>query len=144
VVEHRYGALQNDRSVIVLIVREVHGAAADLGAVVQDRFVNARAVVSLAAERGNQGGMNIHHSAEIILGNLNQLQEAGQADEVGAGPAAQVENPPTELLQGAGNLAVDDLGGDPCSPRPLQSKRVGLVGYDQHHFGRQPAIADPV
>src|SRR5262245_47875983 len=52
VVVHRHRPLQDDRAVVVLVVGEVDGAAADLGAVGQHRLVDVVAVKALPAERG--------------------------------------------------------------------------------------------
>src|SRR5438309_6725370 len=53
-----------DGTVIVLVVGEMDGAAADLDAVLKRRFVDMMAIEALAAEGGNQGGMDVHDRSE--------------------------------------------------------------------------------
>ena len=91
-------ALKNDWPVIVLIVAEMDGAAGDFDAGGQHRLMNMMAVIPFAAESRDQGRMNIHHPALEIIGNLNQLQETGQANQLGPMLAAKIEKFSAEFL----------------------------------------------
>src|SRR5262245_25638091 len=69
VVEYRYGALKDDRPVIVDVIREVDGAAACLDAVSQRRFMNVMAVIALATEGRNKRRVDVHHAAREVIRN---------------------------------------------------------------------------
>jgi hypothetical protein len=56
VVQHGDGPLQDDRAVVVVIVGEMDRTAADLGAVLQNGFVDAVTVVALSAKSGISAG----------------------------------------------------------------------------------------
>src|SRR5438876_2605586 len=107
--EHR--ALKNDGTVVVLVVGKVDGAAADLDAAGENRLVDALAVKALAAERRDQGRMNVQDAEAEILGDVNQLQEARHANEVGLRLAAEGEDALAECFCGCVILPGNNIEG---------------------------------
>ena len=82
VVEHGYAPLQDDRAVVVLVVRVMDGGAADLGAVGQDRLVDVVTVQSFSAERRDQGRVRIDDAVGEVRGNLQQAHKSGQDHQI--------------------------------------------------------------
>ena len=97
VFQHGHGALLDDRAGVVVVIGEVDRAAADLHARLDHRLVDLRAIIALAAEGGDQRGVDVDHAALIIGRNVEQGQEAGQDDQVGLAVADRVEDRGAEL-----------------------------------------------
>jgi hypothetical protein len=82
--------------------------------------------------------MHIHHAPLPMHRYLEQLQEAGHADEVGMCFFAESE----DALTKPGQIAALPTGNDVvCNPRPLcalQAEGIGLVGDDAHDRANLP------
>ena len=76
--------LQNDGPMIIPVIREVDGAAADLHSISESRFMDMVAIVSLSAEGRDQGRMDVHDPAVEIVRDRDEMKETGKADEIGA------------------------------------------------------------
>jgi hypothetical protein len=81
--QHGHALLHDDFAVIVLIIGEVDCATALGDAGSDNCLVNMMAVHPLAAKSGQQGRVDIEHSAPEIGGKFEQLQKAGEANEIG-------------------------------------------------------------
>src|SRR5262245_52178222 len=88
--------------------------------------------------------MNVHYTSAEVVGDRQELQEAGHAHQVGAGLADQVEDAAAELLAAGTFFSGYDCGGEAGRPRAGQSIGGGLIGNDLNDAGREPAIRDPV
>src|SRR5438093_642913 len=97
--------------------------------------MNMMAVIPLAAESGDQSRMDIHHSALEIIGNLNQLQETGQANQLDPMLAAKIEEASAEFVPRGKGFAVDNSRGNAGIFRADQSKCVRMVGGYQNDLG---------
>ena len=82
--EDRHPRLGQDRSAIVLLFHQVHGAAGLGGPALQHRLVHAAAVHALPAERGQQGGVHVDDPAAVARDDLgrHQLEVSGQHEQV--------------------------------------------------------------
>ena len=98
IVENGNGALKNDGTVIVDVVGKVDGAAADLDAARQGRFVDAMSVEPLAAEGRDKSRMDVHNAAGEVIRDRQELKETAQADEIDTGAAAKIEDAPAEFV----------------------------------------------
>src|SRR5207249_1594637 len=78
------------------------------------------------------------------VGDVDELEESGHADEVGVVPAAEVEDAATELLGGRAALARDDGGGDAGLPGAGQAQGVGAAGNDEDDAAGKPAVGGAV
>jgi len=129
--------------VVVLVVGEVDGAAADLDAHFQGGLVDAVAVVALAAEGRDQRWVNVHHPVLEVGRDRQQLQEAGQTDQVGLHLADGVKQRPAELLPRSTLLAIDHARWDARLAGPLQAMGLCAVGQHDDHLGGDAARPDP-
>ena len=80
-----YRTLQNDGTVVINVIGEMNGAATHLGAAGKHRLMYMMPIETLAAERGNEGGVNIYDAAGKIIRDVKKLKKASHADEVGPG-----------------------------------------------------------
>src|SRR5947209_11167190 len=104
--------------------------------------MNMMAIISFAAESGNQSGMNIHHPALEIIGNLDQLQEAGQANQVGPMLAAKIEKLAAEFFSCGKGFALDHGSGNIKVFRAHQAIGVGIVGGHENDLSLQTTVGD--
>jgi hypothetical protein len=83
IIEHGDTSLENDRTCVVGVVREMDGAARDFYTGFDRGLMNAFTVEAPARKRGNQRRVNIDHSSDVILGNCQKRQVTPENDEVG-------------------------------------------------------------
>src|SRR5262249_22455160 len=105
---------------------------------------DALPVEALAAERRDQRRVHVHDAVAVVLGDGQQLQEAGQTDEIDLRFAAGVEDAPAELVRRGARLARDDQARDARLGGPFQAEGVGAVGDDEHDLRAEPAVGDAV
>ena len=91
-IHYRHGALRDDRSMIVLVIDKVDGAATKLRAGGEHRFVDTLAIHPSAAKRRDQRRVNVHDACMIGRGNLETFQETGANYVVGFCFVARREN----------------------------------------------------
>src|SRR5690348_13819926 len=96
VFQYRAGALDDDGAVVVGAIDEMDGAAADFAAVGEDGFMDTAAVHAFSAEAGEQRGVDVHHAAMPLGGDVEQTEPAGQADEVHGRGVDELENSAAE------------------------------------------------
>jgi hypothetical protein len=118
----------------------MHRAAGHLGAVVQHGLVDARAVHALAAEGGQQGGVDVHDPPGVGRhdGGGQLPHVARQADQV-----HPVEQQQAEQGVGVGGLVGPrgDVGGAQAQRAGAgQGGRVGEVAHHADHLARDPAL----
>lgn len=143
-VENGSGALQDDRPVVEFIVGKVDGAAGDLHARGQGRLVDVVTVVALAAKGGDQRGVDVDHLVREIFRNGEQLQKAGQANQVGLCRPDTIEDRLAKSGPGAGFFFGDDNGGQPCPFCSLDALHAGVAGNDENDLRIEPAIANAI
>lgn len=88
-VEDGDGALEDNGAVVVLVVGEVDGAAADFDAASNDGIVNVMTVEALAAEGGDESGVDVHHPVEEVVRDPDETEKAGKCHEIGVGFSAK-------------------------------------------------------
>jgi hypothetical protein len=115
------GALQDDRTVIVLVIHEVNGTAADLGPVLEDRFVDPSPIVALPTKGRNQARMNIDHSMHEFIGNQDVLKVAPHDHQFRSRRAAVLKKLIAVLLWRGKVAPTDQPVGDVRTPRVLDS-----------------------
>src|SRR5262249_38858111 len=120
------------------------GASGPLHAVLQHGLVDALPVEALSAEGRYERRVDVEDAPQEVIGDDEQLHEPRQADKVGPGPAAVLEQLAAELFTAGALLALDDGGGNAGPLRPLQAEGVGAVGGDEHHASGEPAIGDAI
>src|SRR5207249_4047154 len=94
--------------VVVLIVGKMDRATRELDAVAEHGVVYVMPVKPFPAKCGNKGGMDVHDAAGEIIRNTQELQESGQAHEVGPSVAAKPEELCTKVLHRGAFLASHD------------------------------------
>ena len=129
---------------VVLVVGKVDSAAADLDAAGENRLVDALAVKALAAERRDQGRMNVQDAEAEILRDVNQLQEARHANDVGLRLAAEGEDALAECFCGCVILPGNDIAGKPGAEGAGHAECVRPAGHDLHDAGAEPAVRNAV
>jgi len=77
VLQNRHTCLYNDRSVIILVVNEVHRAACYFAAGSKDCFVDVVAVKPLPAKGRQERRVNIQDPSFEFLGNSEPRHEPG-------------------------------------------------------------------
>ncbi len=112
--------LEDDRAAVVNVVHKMHAAAGDIASGFEHGLMDAPAIEALAAEAGQQGGVNVHHSAFEVRRDDPHRQEAAHADKIHV-----------SLAQSAGDLlteqtfrmarSFDNRRGDIGVGRPLQA-----------------------
>mmetsp|Transcript_23390 Transcript_23390/g.59885 ORF Transcript_23390/g.59885 Transcript_23390/m.59885 type:complete len:259 (+) Transcript_23390:193-969(+) len=83
--QHGHRALRQDGPRVKLLVHKVHGGAGKARAACDDRLVHALAVHALAAERGQQAGVDVEHGARVRPDQVgrDELEVPSQDDVVG-------------------------------------------------------------
>lgn len=102
---YRYGALDQDRAVVVFVVDEVHGASGELHPRAADRFVNVMTVETLAAERREQGRMDVEDASTPALHQRQFHEVTGKQSEVDSVLVEIVEDRVRELRRARECLA---------------------------------------
>ena len=90
--------LQDDRSVIVFVVYEMHRAAGDFFVSLQDGFVDMVSIVASTAIRWYQRRMDVHYAVFEIAGNEYVFEEPSHHDQVDLALSCDVENAVTVSL----------------------------------------------
>jgi len=81
----RDSALDDGWAVVVYVVGEVDGATGFASARLEDGFVDSVAVHSLSAEVGEECGVDVEDSADVVIGDGEKREVACEADDVGFG-----------------------------------------------------------
>ena len=144
VIVNRDGLLQNDRAVIVFVVDEVNGRAADLDAATERRVVNASTVVVFAAERRNQRRVNVQNAVREVGRNREELQIAAHRDVFDFRFATSVENGVAKLFFRHKFRAFDDSHRDTVLLGVLQPGRALRTGNDEANVDVEFARFDAV
>ena len=108
VVGNAAGALHEDGPTIVFVVGEVDRASAHTNTCVEDGLMDVQAMIPLAAERGQERGMDVQNSARKVVGDVQQLEEPRQANEVGPHIPTMAQDAFAELFARATASALDD------------------------------------
>ena len=127
----RHDALQDDWAVVVMVVDEMNRAAAHFGAVLEDGLVDAVAVHALAAEGGNQGGVDVGDAVLEVGRDQDVFEEAAHDDETDPCLPARAKDGVAEGLGGVAGVSFDDASGDVCLDGVSQAGGVGIAGDDQ-------------
>lgn len=135
VVEDGAAVLDEDGAGVVGVVGEVDGAAGDLAAVVEDGLVDVVAVHALAAEAGEEGGVDVEDFALVVGWDDQEAEEAGEADEVGVGVAGGVEDGVGEGVFVGVLLAGQDVDGEVELFGALDAEAGGVGGDDGGDVG---------
>src|SRR6185437_15274282 len=144
VVENRHDTLRHDGTAIVFIVGEMNRAAGYLDAHLQGGAMDRQAMKTLATKSRNERGMNVQNAVEKIIGDVQQLEESGQADEIDLSLPAVREETRAEVLARGTRLAIDDEGGNVGLPGTGQAKSVRLVRDDAGDFRGQHTAGDAI
>lgn len=131
VVENGTGALEDDGAGIVGVVDEVDGAAGDFAAVIDDGLVDVVAEHPFAAEGGEEGGVDVHGAAEVAIGEVEEAEPAGEADEIDVGLVTEGENRAAEIFDGGIVAALDGVGGEIGGGGALEALQVWLGADDE-------------
>ena len=75
-----------------MVVDEMHGAAADLCTVLQDRFVYVVTVEPVSAKSRDQRRMNVYHAVREVGRHGDEFQESAHDNQVDLSLAAGCEN----------------------------------------------------
>ena len=84
--------LASDSAVVVFIVDQMHCAAGDRAAALDNRPVDVHPMKALAPKGGQERRMDVDHAASKVGGNLHQMQKARHHDEIGLDRPASVED----------------------------------------------------
>ena len=105
--------LDEDRAGVVGLVGEVDGAAGDLASGFEDGSVDVKAVHARSAECGQEGGVDVEDAEDVVVGDPQEAEEAGKADEVGLGIADEFPDGAGKSVDVASGevLAVDQVDG---------------------------------
>jgi hypothetical protein len=144
VLPNGHGPLQYDGSMIVLIIREMNGAAADLYAVSQGRLMHVMAVVSFPTEGRDQRRMDIHHPAIKVIGDAKELKKPGQADQIDTRMTAALEYVLAEIFARGVIGSLNHGRWHAGALGTHQSEGIGVAGDNQVHLCRQTAVGDLV
>jgi len=107
--------------------------------VVDHGLVHVVAVHALAAEAREQRGVDVEDAVVVAVGDLQQRQPAGEADQVDLRLIAEGEDALAEGVE-AGELAtVDDLGGHAGGHGAIGAAEAGARRDDQRDLDRQGA-----
>ena len=125
---HGHGLLQDHRSVVDLLVDQVHGAAGDLHAPLQGLAYGVR-----AGERRQQGWMHVDDLVRERPDDLGSedAHEPRQQDHVGLGGPEPLHDGVVELRAGPERPRVEVHRLDPAPAGPVQGSRRRHVGQDQ-------------
>jgi hypothetical protein len=91
------------------------------------------AIHSLATECRQQSGVNIQHAASEILRDPQELQKAGEANEIGVTGPARLEYGRTERLDRIELLPLNDCDRQIRFSRPLDPQSARLARHDLHN-----------
>jgi len=109
------GPLQDDRSVIVLVVDPVYGAARYLHTEFDRGFMDTESIHSFAAKRRNERGVDIHHASIKVGWNSEVLKVAAHDDQLRSRFANGIKNA-LRVEQWIGEIASPD---DSCRDASL-------------------------
>jgi len=97
------------------------------------------AVHSLPAERRQQRGMNIQNPMSEIFWDAQQLQEAGQADKLGARTSTAIKYTLAEVLNATRRFPGDNLDRQACIAGTRDASHILFTGDDLNDANRKVA-----
>lgn len=129
--------MEQDLARVVAIIDEVDGAARFCRAGPEHGLVHVMAEHPRAAERGEEGGMDVDDLAAVLLGDLDELEIAREHDEIGVGVVE-------ELGEGVARDAAGDDDGLEAAGLGAIHAGAGARGDDERDAGAQAAVVDAV
>ena len=129
------GLLQEWWAGVVGVVGEVDGAAGGGFVCTEDGFVDVVAVHALAAELGQQGGVDVEDAVFVVFGGDEQGEEAGEDEQVGLRFAAGGKDGVGEGVLVWVGLAGQDVDGQAAVFRALDPLAVFVGGDDAGDLG---------
>lgn len=138
------GFLEEGWAGVVGVVGEVDGAAGGGFVGVDDGLVDVVAVHALAAELGEQGGVDVEDAVGVVVGDNEQGEEASEDEQVGLGVAAGGENGVGEGVLVGVLLAGQDVDGQAAVFGALDAFAVVVGGDDAGDGGVEGACGDAV
>ena len=108
VVEDGAGALDDDGAGVVFVGAEVDGAAGDLAASLEYRFVDVVAPHALSAEGREEGRVDVHHAVFVLRGDVPEAEPAGLDDQIDFGRVEDFGNAGTERVHIVKLIAAED------------------------------------
>src|SRR5262249_417438 len=132
--------LQNDGTVIVLVICKMNRASGNLDSVSQGRFVDVMTVVTGAAKGWNERGVNVHHATTKIVGDVKELKKTSKTDKIHAASTAAIKNVCAEFFAGSIILRRDHGRRPSGLLRSLQPECIRPVRDDQHPLRRQASV----
>jgi hypothetical protein len=133
--------LQEDGAGVVGVVDLVDGAAGFGFVGGEDGGVDVVAEHALAAELGEKRGVDVEDAAGVGRGDGEQLQPAGEEDEVDAVAIAKLEDGGGEGLGGVEVLAFEDGEGDVGGEGAVEGGDAGAGGDEEDVVPRLGGIA---
>jgi hypothetical protein len=144
IIEDGHNPLRDDGTVIVFVIGEMNGTTGYLHSSLQGGTMDRQAVIPLAAKGWDQGRMDVQNSMAEIVGDVYQLEEAGQTNKIHAGVSAVREYAITKVFARGTRFTLNDQSRDTGLSSTGQSERIGFAGDDDGDFRAQQSIGDAV
>jgi hypothetical protein len=106
--------------------------------------MHRKAVITLATESRDQGRMDVQNAVAEVRGDVQQLEETGQANEIDSSSPAMGKDTAAKFFARGTRSTLDNESGDIGLARPCQAERIRFVGDDDSDFRTQQAPADAV
>lgn len=124
-------ALEEDGSVVVLVIDDMDGAAGDLDTVIDGGLMDAEAVEAGSTEGRDEGGVDIDDAAAKVGWNEDMFEEPTHDDQFDLGESAGFEDGVGEVLSGSVLRAREDLGGNVGLMRESEAAGIGAAADDE-------------
>ena len=127
---------------VILVIDKMNRTTAHFSAVLQDRLMNAKPIVSFTAKGRDQRRMDVDDPVFKIVRNVQVLQETSHDDQADVLAAAEIENRLAKRFGGREFGSLDDHRRKTRLLGDLQATSMGRTGDDDPRLGVQLTMLD--
>lgn len=131
--------LEENGSMIVMIIGEMNRTSADLNASCDCRFMDMMAIEAMPTERRNQRRMYVEYSSDEVVGDCKQAEESGERDKINLSFSQEAEYSSAVLFDAREIARTKNFAPQASVSSSFNTATVLLTGNDQRNFCLQSA-----